>query len=223
MKLVVLPDLHEGGIKYLPLLRDALATADWVLLPGDLTIRGSTDAMEKVLAALQEYNPNILAVPGEWDTRHGSHILTQHHCNLHGQFVLLEGMAFIGLGGCLTYQNAPKEHLMYDNFQYEMLLQTITDQLPRRTPLLLMTHHPPHETHADRLYSGKRAGSRAIRDFVDQRQPLLCLTGHLHHVQTIEHIGKTLILNPGPIWLYQTYGYVVIEYGSIVTAEIRPI
>ncbi len=208
-------------MKYLPSLQAVLHTADWVLLPGDLTIRGSSSAMEQVLATLRQYNPHILAVPGEWDTQQGSNVLTQHQCNLHGQFVVVEGLTLLGLGGCLTYQNAPKEHLVYDNFQYEMLLQTITDQLPRRAPTLLMTHHPPHETEADRLYSGKRAGSRAIRDFIDHRQPLLCLTGHLHHVQTMEQIGKTLVFNPGPIWLYQAYGVIEIERGSIITAEIR--
>lgn len=223
MKFVVLPDLHEGGIRYLPRLQDALQTADWVLLPGDLTIQGSAEAMDSVLTALRAYNPNLLAVPGEWDTRIGSDILTHHGYNLHGQFRMLENMALIGLGGCLPYHNAPKDHLVYDNFQYEMLLQTIIEQLPRRTPVLLMTHHPPYETEADRLYSGKRAGSRAVRDFIDRHQPLMCFTGHLHHVQMIETVGKTIIMNPGPLWLYQAYGYVEIKDGEVITAEIRQI
>jgi hypothetical protein len=42
-------------------------------------------------------------------------------------------------------------------------------------------------------------GSRAVRRFIEQYQPLLCLTGHIHEAAGMDRIGRTVIVNPGPI------------------------
>ena len=40
-------------------------------------------------------------------------------------------------------------------------------------------------------------GSRAVREFIDQRQPLLGLHGHVHESKGAEFLGRTLCINPG--------------------------
>jgi Icc-related predicted phosphoesterase len=40
-------------------------------------------------------------------------------------------------------------------------------------------------------------GSKAILNFIEKNQPLLGLHGHIHESAGAQHIGKTLILNPG--------------------------
>lgn len=63
-------------------------------------------------------------------------------------------------------------------------------------------HSPPFGTKLD-LTTGKiPVGSRSIKAFIEQRQPLLTLHGHIHESPNIsgaylDRIGKTLSLNPG--------------------------
>ena len=42
-----------------------------------------------------------------------------------------------------------------------------------------------------------RSGSKAVRDFIEQHQPLLGLHGHVHESKAAEKLGRTLCINPG--------------------------
>jgi Icc-related predicted phosphoesterase len=44
------------------------------------------------------------------------------------------------------------------------------------------------------------AGSRAVRDIIDQYQPLLGLFGHIHEGKGAVRLGKTLCINPGSMY-----------------------
>ncbi|HBT97715.1 MAG TPA: hypothetical protein DEB25_08855 [Desulfobulbaceae bacterium] len=63
-------------------------------------------------------------------------------------------------------------------------------------PMLLLTHAPPHGA-VDRLGSGRHVGSKAVRAFIDEHQPALCVCGHIHEAQGEERLGVTRIFNPG--------------------------
>lgn len=93
--------------------------------------------------------------------------------------------------------------------QYELLgLPSVAEELsrlaaksdPRRTIYLL--HAPPFQSQLDRRTGGAATGSRAVRDFLRQRQPPLTLHGHVHEAPTvsgawIEAIGTTIAINAG--------------------------
>src|SRR5574341_442866 len=50
----------------------------------------------------------------------------------------------------------------------------------------------------DRLHGGLTPiGSRAVRRFIDSRQPPLTLHGHVHESPGVERLGKTVCVNPG--------------------------
>ncbi len=72
---------------------------------------------------------------------------------------------------------------------------------------IYVMHSPPHQTKLDLIEGKRSAGSRSIRAFIEENQPLLTLHGHIHESPEIsgayfDHIGKTLCLNPGqPAWL----------------------
>jgi uncharacterized protein len=223
MKLVALPDLHDGGIKYLPNMRTALIEADIVLLPGDLTTLGDATAAARVVEAVRVYNAHVLAVPGNWDTRAVSQYLNQQNINLHGTNCVNDGIAFVGAGGSLPYSGAPKMQMLYDNIQYEMILQEAIAGLSRRFPRILVSHQPPFENATDHMFSGTHSGSRAIRQFIEDTQPLICFTGHIHEIQAIDQIEQTYIINPGPLWLSRSYAYAEIENNQVKTLEIRHI
>jgi Icc-related predicted phosphoesterase len=65
-------------------------------------------------------------------------------------------------------------------------------------------HSPPFGTNLDVIPGGHFVGSRSIREFIEEFQPLLTLHGHIHEAPRLsgkysDRIGKTLCLNPGQI------------------------
>lgn len=67
-------------------------------------------------------------------------------------------------------------------------------------------HSPPFGTRLDSIQGGKSAGSRSIKAFIEENQPLLTLHGHIHESPELsgayfDRIGKTISINPGQfIW-----------------------
>ncbi|HWR68268.1 MAG TPA: metallophosphoesterase [Desulfomonilia bacterium] len=63
-------------------------------------------------------------------------------------------------------------------------------------------HCPPYDTGLDTLHNGRPIGSRSIRTFIEEKQPLLSLHGHIHEAPYMSgsfqtRMGKTLAANPG--------------------------
>lgn len=78
--------------------------------------------------------------------------------------------------------------------------------------LIAVIHAPPRDTRLDqapaideefRLQSDSAGvkmmsvGSSAVRRFIEERQPLLGLHGHVHESRGEDTIGRTLCINPG--------------------------
>jgi len=68
--------------------------------------------------------------------------------------------------------------------------------------MLFVLHSPPHGTRCDVIHSGQHVGSRAIRRFVEARQPPLVLAGHIHESPRTSSsyrdvLGRTVVVNPG--------------------------
>ncbi len=91
--------------------------------------------------------------------------------------------------------------------QYFRAQPTIRDELSEipsvSDPWILVAHGPPRDSKLDRLPTVPHPiGSRAIREFIVRRQPLLSLHGHVHESPAvtgsfIDHIGNTVAINPG--------------------------
>lgn len=68
---------------------------------------------------------------------------------------------------------------------------------------ILVAHAPPHDSKLDSLpHVPHPIGSRAVRSFVEERQPLASLHGHIHESPSVTGafavpIGATLSINPG--------------------------
>ena len=67
---------------------------------------------------------------------------------------------------------------------------------PART--VYVAHTPPFGTKLDQLAGGIASiGSRALRRFIDRRQPPLTLHGHIHESPGVDRLGRTVCANPG--------------------------
>lgn len=91
-----------------------------------------------------------------------------------------------------------------EHFRSKPSIEQDLAQSPRLAPpWILVAHPPPHATTLDRMPElSYPVGSRAVRRYIEERQPVLTLHGHFHdsHVVTgayRDHLGRTLCVNPG--------------------------
>jgi Icc-related predicted phosphoesterase len=104
-----------------------------------------------------------------------------------------------------TPREKPDEEIATD-------LERIADDVEDWQRTILNVHCPPHGTEIDSApkldenlkpeTSGgevvtEPVGSRAVRRFVEDHQPLLSLHGHIHESQGEVRVGETTCLNPG--------------------------
>lgn len=107
-------------------------------------------------------------------------------------------------------------------------LEDIAAQLDPELPAIFNLHVPPYDTGLDTApqvdqdlrvvtVGGQPSmvpvGSRAVRELVERRQPLVSLHGHIHESRGVAHLGRTLCLNPG-----SNYADGVLD-GAIVDIE----
>ena len=196
MKIVVIADIH-GRIERLERASADLAAADWVVLTGDVTNFGRRAEAERMLERIEAHNTHILAVPGNCDYPEAEAVLTERGYNLHASQRVIDGVVWLGLGGSLPAPGGtPNE---YSEEELAGLLEAASVGLDDSVPLLLISHQPPADTKLDRIHAGAHVGSRSVRQFIEQRQPLACFTGHIHEAAGLDHIGDTLLVNPGPL------------------------
>ncbi len=215
-------DLH-GDTSMLQAIPD-LELAKAVIISGDLTIHGGATEAERVLQAVAQRNPRILAQVGNMDPPEVETLLDNKQLNIHAKAMELAPatghLPAIGLmaagASTPTPFNTPNE---VSEEQMAAWLEQAYNQARKFSSLLLVAHDPPHDSVADRLPGGQHVGSKAVRSFIDRVQPDVCLTGHIHESRGQGHIGKTLVCNPGPL---AAGGYVLIRRNSQgLDAELR--
>ncbi len=208
MKIIALPDLH-GHKQNLPELGPALSKVDLVILAGDLTTAGPVSDAEAIIQEIRNYNENILAVPGNMDRGDIEAYLTREGINLNHQHRVIDGLAFIGMGGALRGPvKTPNEVTEED---LEKHFQEAVSGLDPKLLQVLVCHQPPADTKNDLARTQAHVGSQAVRKFIEAQQPLICFTGHIHEATGVDRIGKTQVINPGPLW-----------QGGYAYAEITP-
>ncbi|MBN2543426.1 metallophosphoesterase family protein [bacterium] len=196
MKIITISDIHSD-VGMTARIADDLSSVDLVLISGDLTNFGGKEEARHVIEELRHYNPNILAVAGNCDHHGVEDYLNEEGLNLHRSCKLFGKFAVAGVGGSLlTPFFTPNEITDHDITEY---LNEATREVPGDLPLVLLMHQPPLETKVDFSEEMGNLGSKALRDFIEERQPVVCFSGHIHEAVGIDSIGKTRVANPGPL------------------------
>ncbi len=83
-------------------------------------------------------------------------------------------------------------------------IQQELQRLPVKDPLhtVAVIHTPPFGTQCDVLFDGSHVGSKAVRSWIEKKQPCLALHGHIHESPKLsgtffDRIGSTTVINPG--------------------------
>ncbi|BCL59311.1 serine/threonine protein phosphatase [Desulfomarina profundi] len=218
MKIIAFGDIHmaTSRVGTIP----EIEKADLILLTGDLTNHGSESDVRKVLDEIITINPRILALFGNLDRKSVNTCLDQLDINLHGQARLIGSkLLILGVGGSNpTPFNTPSEFsekelatLLQGAWKKgSNLLQQIENDTSNKIPTILVSHPPPYNTTTDRVRSGRHVGSKAVRTFIEQHQPDICITGHIHESKGADRIGNTRIYNPG-----------MLQHGGWVTLYLK--
>jgi len=194
MQIICLTDIH-GRCDYPQKVADQMRRADLVLIAGDITNFGDGDEAAAVIRILKTINSRILAIPGNCDRSGVQSTLRIEKMDLHATSRLIEGIIFFGIGG----SNKTPFHTPLEYSEEE--LTTILDDFPISSNAhctVVVSHAPPHGTKLDKMFFGLHVGSKALRKFIEDKQPDMVLCGHIHEARGFDHIGKTLVINPGP-------------------------
>jgi Icc-related predicted phosphoesterase len=214
MVIITLTDIHAraGAISA---LSKQLRSADLVLLSGDITHFGHKKEMAAMIGIIRSYNPSVLAVSGNCDYPDAEEFLTEENISLNGLSREVQDLAFYGLSGSLPCPGkTPHE---YSEEEFEVFLRDLN--IPPGIPQIMVSHQPPYNTINDLVSPGVHVGSLSVRKFIEEHQPLVCFTGHIHEGTGIDHIGNTAIVNPGPAGR-GTYVLTEISAGQIKKLEV---
>jgi uncharacterized protein len=205
VKIISFGDVHMAT-RNLERMGDILRDTDLIIVSGDLTNFGGIADAGKVLADVTKACPHVLALPGNLDRREVTPFLESEGVALHGKGVVVDGVAIFGCGGSnITPFNTPTE--LTEDEIYETLRRGHA-VVQNRRPLLMVCHAPPYQTKCDRIVGGKPVGSMAARRFIEEVQPDLCISGHIHESAATDRIGNTIIVNAGP---FKGGGYVDVR------------
>ncbi len=216
MKIVSFGDVHMATSQ-IECIRLELESADVTIISGDLTNFGGITEAKEVINATRKYCDDINVVPGNLDLPEVLPFLEKHRLSLHGKNRRYGDVSLYGCGGSnLTPFHTPIEFA--DEVIWKTLEQALPTQ-PRETTQIMVCHTPPYATKVDRLETGVPVGSPAVRQFVSDHQPAVCITAHIHESAGVDHIGQTKILNAG---LFREGRYIVVEtQEGQVSAELR--
>jgi len=103
-----------------------------------------------------------------------------------------------------------------DWYAYAETLPTIEEEMnrlvkpSRMEKTIYIIHGPPSNMFLDVCQDGSRVGSKAVYEFLKQKQPLMSFHGHIHESPEIsnkwfEYLNKTLCIQPGQSHHFQDY------------------
>lgn len=192
---LLLSDIH-GDLEQLNKLEEEFAKADVVLFAGDFAKFEHNETGLPVLQALCKKHDSVYAVIGNCDEPNFIEQLDQHDVSVEKDVVYASGFVFSGSGGTIKFTGTTPNERTEEELLSDLDLASHSQDFSN---MILILHHPPFETECDKLTNGIHVGSKLFREFIEKRQPLLVLCGHIHESKGYSKIDNTLVINPGSL------------------------
>lgn len=184
MKILALSDIHGHG-EQIERLHGRVPDCDVIVVSGDITDFGGRGQALAVFSALSKFMVPVLGVTGNCDASEVDETLSRHGTNLLHHSITICDILFLGLPFRASDADAHKAA--------EII--SVSDS----KKAVLVSHEPAWGTDIDLQASTYHKGSRLIRSFIEDYQPLLAVSGHIHEACGIDQIGSTVLVNPGPL------------------------
>ena len=143
-----------------------------------------------------------------------------------GKVLDLGGFSMVSMGWTNptpwdTFREAPEDELAEK-------IEAVAQHVPDMGRTIFNFHAPPYGTGLDEapalddtlrpIHGGavmKAVGSKAVRDSINEHQPLLSVHGHIHESRGVKKMGRTLAINPGSV-----YGDGVLQ-GAVIELDAK--
>lgn len=201
---IVVGDVHGSTAVFERI--PGVAGAEALIISGDLTNRGGVAQGLPVLEAALRANARVLAQVGNMDEPSLGRHLSAAGMNMHRRALLLApGLALMGVGwSAPTPFGTPSEASEDELAAWLMETHDAARALagPAKADgtggrVLAVIHNAPHGSGLDALPGGQSVGSHAVRAFLDDAQPDICICGHIHEARGETFLGRCHTLNPG--------------------------
>lgn len=191
MMILAFVDMH-GSLNALEKIKEKSKKADIIICCGDLTV--FEQGLEHFLSAFDKLNKPFLIVHGN----HEDDTLLGHLCKnyknihfIHNDHFIKDDLLFFGWGG--GGFSVVDRDFERESKKFKELINKHKDKAA-----VFLSHAPPYKTKLDYI-CGSHNGNKSIRHFIERNRISLVLSGHFHeNKNTIDKIGKTTIINPGP-------------------------
>lgn len=206
MKIVALTDIHGAyGIAERILAKEQ---PDIVVVGGDLTNVGTVKEAEQAIQQFQSIVSVTLCVAGNMDLPQHDELFVRLGVSINGSGRIIDNVGFCG---CSASPHSPL-HTPYEISEEEIAQKLYAgySQIIHSAVKIVASHAPPYGTKVDIVHGGFHVGSTAVRDFIEQQQPDVCICGHIHEARGKDSLEKTIIINCGPCGKGY-YGLIIIE------------
>jgi Icc-related predicted phosphoesterase len=216
---IALGDIHDKNSRLSKI--PGLRKAQGVIVSGDLTLTGGPDQARKALEPLIKDNIRIFAQIGNMDRPEVTQWLIDQGWNLHCELhELAPDTVIMGVGAStFTPFGTPSE---YPESWFAHELERLWHSARKYKHVILVSHNPPKNTVCDDIGGGNHVGSMAVREFIEENQPDICICGHIHEGVGTDLIGHTVVTNPGAflsggyLTLRLTANGPAVELGSLI-------
>jgi len=160
---------------------------DLVVLAGDMVGVVETD---NILKPFIDKGKKIVFVPGNWESTETADFLSKLYGakNVGKHYVKYGNVGIFGIG-------SPDWSFDIDNKKTFKKLKKDFDKIKDLEKKIMVSHINPADTKSE--FSGV-AGSKELRKAIDEFQPDLFISGHIHEAEGLtEKIGKTNVINVG--------------------------
>ncbi len=196
---LIISDAH-GSAENVKKLSEEAKKADFVLFGGDSAKFGEGQTAFGVLDALVGLSDAVFAVRGNCDEETVLTFLENAGICVERSLTFRDGFAFCGAGGGTKFSlDTP-----FERDEDEIVSDLLVSKTPEiggedGVPLVLIVHNPPKNTNCDKIPGDVHVGSEKIRAFIEDVQPLLVVTGHIHESAGVSVIGSATVVNPGSL------------------------
>jgi len=212
MQILAIADIH-GECRHIAPAAELIRAADIIALCGDISGHGSWRTAVDVISQIEKYNRNILSVHGNLDTVEVLAMLRDRGYSVHSDGKIIREIGFFGAGGSgRTPMKTPTEYTEEELFGF---LTEGYEKINDSAIKVMISHAPPKGT-TDRTFFGMRAGSSAVRKFIEKNHVNLCLSGHIHEARGVKSINSTVVANPGA---FKKGRYLLIEIGDKIEVK----
>src|ERR1043166_9102892 len=186
---LIFSDIHNDALSLEKLMN---IDADYYFAAGDL--HDFARGLDKMGKIMERRASRMYVLPGNHESEQdiASFCARYGLVNFHGGTLEIAGVHVAGLGySSPTPFHTPGE---YSEEELAARLKKFEDL----KPLVLICHAPPLNTELDRVRDTVHAGSRAVREFIEEQKPTCFFCGHIHEAEgVVIQMGPTRAQNVG--------------------------